>query len=208
VIRLRRPSRDEIDAELRAADRPLSYSEVGATADRSSFEALAADYDLGRHRVLLGRGRDLFAQARASLLAWRHFDIAWLELHGAVAPPIAGRVVATLTRGAGLWFLNACRVVYVEGAADPAHEAAFAYGTLPGHVVHGEERFSVRFDPVTDEVTYQIAAFSRPAALFARLGRPWVRRVQQRFVLSSAAALARACRAARGSTTVERGGVE
>ena len=111
MIRLRRPSRDEIDAQLDIPDRPFSYPEVGATADLSSFESVAVAYDLDRHQFPLGQGRDLFERARSSLLAWRHFDIPWLEFHGANAQARAGQVVATLTRAAGLWFLNPCRVV-------------------------------------------------------------------------------------------------
>jgi uncharacterized protein (UPF0548 family) len=95
--------------------------------------------------------------------------------------------VATLARVAGLWFLNPCRVVYRE-------ESAFAYGTLPGHVERGEERFAVRYDPVSERVHYEITAFSRPAALVARVGLPWARRTQKRFAVASAEALARALR--------------
>ena len=69
---------------------------------------------------------------------------------------------------------------------------AFAYGTLSGHVESGEERFTVRFDPLTQEVVYEIAAFSRPAMILTRLGYPFARRLQRRFAQSSAAALANA----------------
>jgi uncharacterized protein (UPF0548 family) len=206
VIRLRRPSRDEIRAELRVAGRPFSYAEVAATADPARFAALAANYDLDRHCFPLGDGRDLFERARASLLSWDHFEIAWLELLGAGTPPCAGQTVATLTRAAGLWFLNACRVVYVEGDGGSSNEVAFAYGTLPGHVEQGEERFAVCFDPATGAVTYRITAFSRPAVLATKVAKPWVRRIQRRFAASSAEALARACCSAAGLPAPTHGG--
>lgn len=197
MIRLRRPSREEIAAGLSPPDRPFSYAEVGATADAASVRALS-DYDVDLRPFTLGRGRDLFERARSSLLSWRHFEIPWLELRGGEKRPIPGQVVATLTRVMGLWFLNPCRVVYTETLPEGGNEVAFAYGTLPGHVERGEERFTVRFDPATDEVTYEILAFSRPAVALTRLAYPWVRRVQQRFAVSSAEALSRACRNARG----------
>jgi uncharacterized protein (UPF0548 family) len=187
VIRLRRPAPRQIAAILRGDERPFSYAEVGATADFDALGRLERDYYVDRHRFPLGTGRELFDRARAALFAWRHFEIPWLALQGASAPAAKGQVVATLARAAGLWFLNPCRVVYTE-------EAAFAYGTLPGHVERGEERFAVRFDPVSGQVRYEITAFSRPAALLARVGLPFARRVQQRFARSSADALARALR--------------
>lgn len=198
MIRLRRPSADEVGAHLSLSDGPFSYVEVGATAETASLRAVAGSYDVDRHRFPLGTGRDVFVRARSALLAWRHFDIAWLELQGANTPAIAGQVVATLTRASGLWLLNPCRVVYTECAPDPTNEVAFAYGTLPSHVECGEERFTVRFDPTTEEVTYEILAFSRPAVLLSKLGYPWARRIQRRFAASSAEALSRACRPTSG----------
>ena len=122
-------------------------------------------------------------------MAWRHFEMPWLELHGAATPVIDGQVVATLVSVAGLWFLNPCRVVYT---AQSENSAEFAYGTLMGHPERGEERFRVRLDPETLRVTYEIDAFSRPALLLTRLGAPFARRLQRRFAKSSATALARA----------------
>lgn len=203
-MRLQRPSQDEIAARMSSADGPLSYPEVGATADSRSLEALPDHYDLDRHEFVLGTGHDLFERACAALASWQHFGMPWLELHGGTTPPSEGQVVATLTRVAGLWFLNPCRVVYTEGLSSlssvtaTATEVAFAYGTLAGHVESGEERFTVRLDPTTEAVTYEILAFSRPAILLTRLAKPWARRVQRRFAVSSFEALARACVSASG----------
>jgi len=125
-------------------------------------------------------------------MAWRHFEIPWLELHGASSPATPGQVVASLVSFAGLWFLNPCRVVYTEFPPGPVNVVAFAYGTLQGHVECGEERFQVSFDPSTGEVKYEITAFSRPAVLLSKLGYPFARRLQKRFAESSAKALTRA----------------
>lgn len=122
-------------------------------------------------------------------MAWRHFEIPWLEFHGArhVAPD---QVVATLVSVAGLWFLNPCRVVYTEFPPD-GDSASFAYGALRGHAECGEERFRVSFDVVSEDVSYEIDAFSRPAIVATKLGYPLARRLQKRFAASSAEALAR-----------------
>lgn len=192
MVQLRRPSRREIEAVLGSGD-PFSYSEVGQTAQLDApgaREVLASRYDLDRHQFPLGRGRDLFERAQSSLMAWRQFDIPWLEFHGArrVEPE---QVVATLVSVAGVWFLNPCRVVFAEFSPD-RNSVCYAYGTLRGHAECGEERFRVSFDPATEKVQYEIAAFSRPAIVLAKLGYPLARRLQKRFVVSSAHALARA----------------
>lgn len=190
MIRLRRPSEREIaDALAAAARAPFGYPEVGATAPAAPplREGLAAGYAVDHHETVLGTGRDTFARACAALTAWRHFAIPWLELHGAQRVE-AGAVVATLVRIAGVWLLNPCRVVYADLAPD-RDSVSFAYGTLRGHVIRGEERFRLRLDPATGEVRYEITAFSRPATALARLGRPVARRIQRRFVAASQAAL-------------------
>jgi uncharacterized protein (UPF0548 family) len=194
VIRLRRPSEREIEAILAATDAPLSYPEVGATERIDSpdvRDTLAARYDVDRHEVVLGTGRELYTRASAALADWRHFGVPWLELHrtGPVAP---GQVVATVARIAGSWFVNPCRVVYADFSSE-RDSVAYAYGTLRGHAESGEERFRVSIDPATSEVRYEISAFSRPALLLSRLGYPLARRVQKSFARSSAAALIEAC---------------
>lgn len=193
MIRLNRPSDDEISAQLRVADPPFSYVEVGATARLDSIEPLASRYVIDRRHFSLGTGLALFERARAALFAWRHLKIPWLEIHGANLPVHEGQVVATLSRVFGIWFLNPCRIVYRMDPPGETDEVAFAYGTLSGHVACGEERFTVRRDPATDEVRFEILAFSRPAMLLTQLGHPWMRRVQTRFAVAAAEAIARAC---------------
>ena len=165
MIRLGRPSDRVIAACIASAEVPLSYSEVSATRTLGSTPtcALSARYDIDHHEFSLGHGRALFERARGALLAWRHFEIPWLELHGSTAPVEHNQVVATLVSFAGVWVLNACRVVCLEAAPHPADRVAFAYGSMRGHVVHGEERFEVSLDPNTEEVRYEIRVFSRPA---------------------------------------------
>jgi uncharacterized protein (UPF0548 family) len=69
-------------------------------------------------------------------------------------------------------FVAPCRVVYV---LDEPDRRGFAYGSLPGHAVRGEELFAVRYDPSDDAVYAEVAAFSRPATWWSRLGTPILR---------------------------------
>ena len=102
--------------------------------------------------------------------------------------------MAVMGRAIGMWWLNACRVVYVVDESGPISKFGFAYGTLPGHVESGEERFLVEWDRGGDGVWYDILAFSRPNRFSARLGYPVVRRLQKRFGRNSAASMLRAVR--------------
>jgi len=154
-----------------------------------------------QHQVALGSGLDTFRRASAALRAWTMFEIPWLEL---VAPARleAGATVGVLARVPllGLWCLNACRIVYCDlddaSAGDPAkgesREVAFAYGTLPGHVAAGEERFSVGWSARDDRVHYRILAYSRPHKPLTWMGLPVLRRTQHRFSNDSMAAMQRA----------------
>lgn len=185
----RRPSPERIDRFLRESrDLPLSYGPTGIVT------AGTARRDLDEATVAIGRGKADFERARAALIAWKQFDIGWVETFPRHAPVAVGTVVAVLIRHLGFWSLNGCRVLYCVG--DEANDArfGFAYGTLTNHAESGEELFEVFIDPPTDEVIYRIRAISWPQATLARVGQPIVRGLQERFRDESAAAMKRATR--------------
>src|ERR1043166_1153500 len=101
----RRPSREAIDRFVRdSQELPLSYDHIGIvngeTAGRELDEAI----------VTIGHGREDFERARGALLAWKQFDIGWVETFPRHAPIEVGTVVAVLIRHLGFWSLNGCRV--------------------------------------------------------------------------------------------------
>jgi uncharacterized protein (UPF0548 family) len=165
----------------------FTYPAVGATAS-----AVPAGYYLDHTRIKLGEGEKVFQTARTALERWQHFQLGWVEPWPADTPLEPGAVVTILIRVLGLWALNACRIVYVVAEEGPVTRFGFAYGTLPGHAETGEERFLVEWDRATDAVWYDILAFSRPRYFLARLGKPFVRRLQKRFGRESAAAMLQA----------------
>ena len=91
-----------------------------------------------------------------------------------------------LARVLGLWWTNATRIVYTidESEESPAR-FGFAYGTLPGHVESGEERFLIEWDRNTDQVFFDILAFSRPRHILTRIGYPFARAMQKQFAKQS-----------------------
>jgi len=186
----RRPSREAIDRFLRASqDLPLSYGPIGIV----SGETVRRDLD--EVTVAIGRGKADFERARTALIAWKQFDIGWVETFPRHAPVVVGTVVAVLIRHLGFWSLNGCRVLYHVGGPEDDARFGFAYGALTNHAEAGEELFEVFVDPRTDDVIYRIRATSRPRAMLARLGHPVVRVLQARFRHDSAEAMKRVTRA-------------
>jgi len=107
-----------------------------------------------------------------------------------------GTVVGVLGRHFGLWSLNACRIVYViEEEASLLKRYGFAFGTLPGHVELGEERFTVEWHRADDSVWYEVFSFARPAHPLVSVGPPFVQLVQRRFAAASLQAMAAAVNA-------------
>ena len=180
----RRPTPGAIDRFLRQShDLPLSYGPIGIVSTRTGGR------DVDEVTVAIGRGRADFERARAALVAWKQFDIGWVETFPRHAPVAAGTVVAVLIRHLGFWSLNGCRVLYNVGSPGDVARFGFAYGTLTNHAESGEELFEVFIDPQTTDVVYRIRAISWPQAALARFGQPIVRALQARFRDQSVAAM-------------------
>ena len=165
----------------------FSYRAVGATS-----ASPPAGYVVDHTRIQLGVGSSVFAEARAALERWQHFQLGWVEPCWPETAIEPGQVIGVLARVYGLWSLNACRIVYVVDERGPVTKFGFAYGTLPEHLESGEERFTIEWRHADDSVWYDILAFSRPNQLAARVGYPLVRRLQRRFARNSAQAMVQA----------------
>jgi len=188
VLSLRKPSAEKLRGFLAAQSKlGLTYAAVGATA-----AVPPGGYVVDRTRIKLGEGAGAFAAAKAALGRWEQFRLGWVEAWPPETPIQAGQVVAVVARLFGLWWLNACRIVYVVDEPGPVQRFGFAYGTLPEHAESGEERFTVEWHEQDDAVWYDILAFSRPQQLLPRWGYPFARRLQKRFARDSAAAMRRA----------------
>jgi uncharacterized protein (UPF0548 family) len=189
VFLLRAPSAAQIrrfrDHE---AARPYSYRAVGAIT-----AAPPRGWIVDHNRVRLGAGPDVWARAVVAFRRWEMFNLGWARLWPPDAPIAVGVTVVVVSRQAGLWALNASRVVYTVDAAGPPRRCGFAYGTLPGHAERGEERFLLE-QTADGAVWYDIRAVSRPRHPLAILGFPITRRVQRRFARDSLAAMRRAVR--------------
>lgn len=188
------PAKEDIAAFL-AAQRgaAFSYSEVGQSRD----DALRpAGYNVDHNRAPVGHGEADFAAACRALASWRMFPAPWTRIVAAEPGIREGETVAMQALAFGLWWLNACRIVYAFDEAAPVRRWGFAYGTLAAHVEQGEERFSVELHP-DGAVWYDLRAFSRPRYWPVRLAKPLARRLQRRFVRESLASMRAAVEHAR-----------
>lgn len=150
---------------------PLTYREVGATAG-----PLPDEYHHVRKSTVIGQGRPRFEDASAKVMRWGMLRGAGVRVEASTEVAAVGSEVLV-----GLGPLRApCRVVYV---IDEGDRRGFAYGTLPGHPESGEELFAVRYDPATGDVHAEVAAFSRHATWWSRLGSP-VTSLAQRVITS------------------------
>ena len=153
--------------------KPFSYADVGATAGVApgGFHSDSFETDLGADED------DRFHAARTAVLSWAPQRGAGITVYPN-DPPVADRsfVLVLPLPGVGCAVAPA-RVVYV---LDEDNRAGFAYGTLPGHPVRGEEAFVVVRNG--GRIFFRVVAFSRPGDLLGRLGGPIARMVQVRTI--------------------------
>lgn len=185
MFSFRKPSGESIRRFLSdQSSQDYTYMDVGGTS-----ETPPAGFVVDHTRIQLGKGQPVFDAAKAALKRWEHFQLGWVETSSKDIPIEREQVVGVMARVFGVWCLNACRIVSVIDEAADVCRYGFVYGTLPGHVESGEERFQVEWNRSDDTVWYDILAFSRPNHVLTRLGYPLVRRIQKRFARHSAAAM-------------------
>jgi uncharacterized protein (UPF0548 family) len=188
VISIRKPSVESLRRFVTTqSGLEFTYTSVGAT---KAGGPAPAGYILDHTRAELGRGSLVFERAKASLSRWDQFRLSWLQAFPDDTPIRRGETVVVLARAFRLWWTNAARIVYtIDESPEPIARFGFAYGTLPGHVESGEERFLIEWNQATDQVWFDILAFSRPRHFLTRLGRRQARAMQKRFGQQSSEAM-------------------
>jgi uncharacterized protein (UPF0548 family) len=162
---------------------PFSYPCVGWTRDGGDPPP---GFVRDHNRQRLGVGDPAFAAACDAIRAWQMFPPPLATIEPPGLPIAESEVAAVVAHALGVWFLNAARIVDV---IDEPRRFGFAYGTLPGHVEAGEERFLVEW-LADDTVWYDLHAISRPRYWGARLAYPLARRLQRSFARLSKARMA------------------
>ena len=151
----------------------FTYPEVGATR-LALVEGgpLPAGYDHVLRHVPI---ESAFDPAAAALAAWRPQRGAGLDVRTDADRAAVG---VRFTTGIGVGPLRLwapCEIVWL---VDEADRFGFGFGTLEGHPEAGEEGFLVS---VADgRVWFDVAAFSRPAKWWVRVGHAFARKLQAR----------------------------
>ncbi|TSE01578.1 DUF1990 domain-containing protein [Skermania sp. ID1734] len=149
-------------ARLRAAD--FTYSGVGATKIQ-----FPVGYHHARREVSVGAGERRLRDLGEAILGWQVQLGSGLRVASS-APRVDTDEVALVGIGLGpLQVMAPVRVVYVID--EPGQRYGFAYGTLPGHPVAGEEMFCVERQP-DDTIVFVVTAFSRPDTLLTKVAGP------------------------------------
>lgn len=177
MFRISEPTDSDV-AKFISSQRNLdfTYAEIGATNAKPP-----AGYTIDNSRVPLGNGERIYRAAVAILKEWRQFDLGWLSVVPRGVQTEVGEIVAVKARALGTWSLNATRVIYL---IDEPKRFGYAYGTLPGHIECGEERFLIEW-LTDDSVWYDILAFSRPRHPLVRASYPLARMLQKKFARES-----------------------
>ncbi|WP_020107683.1 DUF1990 domain-containing protein [Nocardia sp. 348MFTsu5.1] len=165
-----RPLKPHLATRLRGV--AFSYPEIGETR-----QELPDGYHHVHREVVVGSGRRRFVEIADAIATWQVQLGAGLRVD-ASSETIEAGTVARVGIGVGPLRLKApVRVVYVIEEAD---RRGFAYGTLVGHPVSGEELFCVELRD-NNTVVFVVTAFSRPRTRLARMAGP-VGRLGQRAI--------------------------
>ncbi|WVZ55084.1 hypothetical protein U9M48_005797 [Paspalum notatum var. saurae] len=181
------------DAALHGATRPKSEAAAADDAETSDKAAMERGYFVNRSRVLIGSGADTFHHAKSALLSWRHLALGWANVEPDTPVKVGTRFCISYKELIPwVWVLLPLQIAYVSDARpkDGGKQAMFAFGsgTLQGHMLAGEERFSVQVDE-EDRVWYEVASLSKPAHILASLCYPYVQLRQKHFARQSGQAL-------------------
>lgn len=178
MLSFRRPNDGRIQAMLAAvADADFSYDAIGCVR-RETPQGFNRD----REMVVLGQGEEVWDRAIGAVRAWAVFPSDMVAVVRLADEIKVGNTLATVCYAAGVWTVNPTRILSVtDESAVGRNRFGFAFGTLPGHVEQGEERFLVEWDKETDQVTYTIEAVSRPRHFLTWLAYPYTRLMQAKF---------------------------
>ncbi|KAL6993382.1 hypothetical protein U1Q18_011499 [Sarracenia purpurea var. burkii] len=161
-----------------------------ATSLQEDRELSKDGFLLNHTRVLVGSGLETFEKGKTALQSWRHFGLDWAFVDPKT-PIQSGVKFCVCVKEILPWVMMPLQVVYVNENRNTkmaVSSFAFGSGTLQGHLLGGEERFSIELDD-NNQVWYEILSFSKPAHFLSLIGYPYVRLRQKYFAHHSTEAI-------------------
>ncbi|XP_039133155.1 UPF0548 protein At2g17695 [Dioscorea cayenensis subsp. rotundata] len=189
-----RPSSDQHKSFL-SNPSSFNYDPQFVAASQQSDQQQVQD-DLSKHgffinraRILLGSGAGTFNLAASALRCWSHFQLDWAFVDPQTPLKPGTRFCVSVKELLPLWISMPLQIAYVSNAPRKNKGSfGFGSGTLHGHLLAGEESFSIEWD-MNDQVWYEIFSFSKPANLLSSIAYPYVQLRQKFFAQQSSQAL-------------------
>ncbi|KAI6671572.1 hypothetical protein NL676_006457 [Syzygium grande] len=144
----------------------------------------------GLRRRPFGSGRDTYEKGKNALQSWRHFGLSWAFVDSKTQVQNGVKFCACVKEFLP-WLVMPLEVVFVnESQKSKKGVASFRFGggTLKGHLLAGEESFSIELDK-NNQVWYEILSFSKPAHFLSFIGYPYVQLRQKHFAHQSSNAV-------------------
>lgn len=165
-----------------------------------------------KKQVHLGHGSKVFKRASDIMFNFKMINqLPWAKVHvSSTAKTLINRrnsyffhqsqsdasvgdaVLCTLVRCYGLvWALNPCRLVTVYKSPTVS---SIAFSTLKGHLIAGEERFTIRTLPGTPkDVIFEMHSVTRGSGILGSICMPFIRPLQRRFFNEQAMKMQELC---------------
>ncbi|CAM9491168.1 unnamed protein product [Ectocarpus sp. 4 AP-2014] len=181
------------------ATRSFNHDHVGITAVQpplrapSSTLVVPKGFRVNARRQLLGTGSKVYDRAvRVGLrergivnrLQWASMEVAeqdsrrWKE----------GMGLLTVVKCYGvLWSANPCRLVYAHWDRELPRSlgkgrfSSLGFSTVVGHMIEGEERFSIEFREQDSTVWLDLYSVSRGSGVLGKIAMPFIRPIQKAF---------------------------
>lgn len=173
-LRFIKPSRNALRVFLsKRGVKPVTYWEKGATA----WERMPFNFQHFETEKCIGRGELVWRCAKKLFFQLRYLPDNSL-LYPANVSVKQGNDFVLVCNYLGVYFCNPLRIIEVQDSADTC---SIIVGTLPGHVVRGEERFLLT-KKENGDVYFKIRLFSLPDNSLVRFfGTSLVNSFQNRF---------------------------
>ncbi|KAK1587693.1 hypothetical protein Q3G72_015930 [Acer saccharum] len=188
-----RPSPQEQKACIDKSGGVFNYDSKYRGATAKSASSLKDDQELSKDgfalnhaRFLVGSGLDTYEKGKTALKTWRHFGLDWAFVDPKT-PIQNGAKFCVCVKEFLPWVMMPLQVVYVNESKRAKKTAAsfgFGSGTLQGHLLAGEERFSIELDE-NNQVWYEILSLSKPAHFLSFIGYPYAQLRQKYFAHQS-----------------------
>ena len=165
----------------------IDVDDVGKTRDFQKFVAMNREgekkkYAIDETKILVGTKGDIdYQKAKRALKSWRQFQLGWTEVDANTEVRKGNGVCVLIHPLPRVWVQNPLEISYViEDEKKRKKTFSFAHTTLHGHLLAGEEKFTVEKEE-DERVYFKVETFSKADHILAKVTYPAVRALQKIF---------------------------